>query len=545
MDKLFRLILIAFFLLAGLKIIFTFFVVSPTIFADEYFYTKMAQSYFNFREFSVHGDFFQTYPPLYSVLISAAYYFKDMVNIYTAIKVINATVSSLIIFPVFFLAKELLTEKKAFLAAILISILPANIIMSGYVLSENLFYFLFLLSVFLIYKSFKEDNMLWDAFAGICVGLTILTKYLGVVLFVPIGVLFFYNLINKKNVTPKLILITLAGLIVSAWLFRNGYLFGFTLPGLIGSYARTGYPDTFSPLSLLIWVVIYFGSLTAATGFIFVTALVSNIKDNYSKNKIFYLLFIPLLAAIIFLLADKAAGSALFKADTLFNLTSRPIMRYVDAITPLVIIGGLANLANKKISKNTLIFLSVVMLFTSQIIFFQLFPANNASLIWLGAIALVLDNISINLYVISIISFAILALGIFIASVMMNNIKPNKLIALTIIFFIVLSLANMAAISINSNNWKTMDDSEVGLWINENIDGIILIDSKYCNEYDFRNIDTLCSKKNKSSLIGFWINDEIKIGNPNEVPANYIITRDILSLEKIYELDGTFIYKSA
>ena len=123
------------------------------------------------------------------------------------------------------------------------------------------------------------------------------------------------------------------------------------------------------------------------------------------------------------------------------------------------------------------------------------------------------------------------------------GIKPTA--SLTIIFFIVLSLANMAAISINSNNWKTMDDSEVGLWINENIDGIILIDSKYCNEYDFRNIDTLCSKKNKSSLIGFWINDEIKIGNPNEVPANYIITRDILSLEKIYELDGTFIYKSA
>lgn len=545
MDKLFKSVLITFFLLTGIKIIFTFFVVSPTIFADEYFYSKMAQSYFNFREFSIHGDFFQTYPPLYSVLISAAYYFKNMVNVYATIKIINAVVSSLIIFPAFFMAKEILTEKKAFLAAILISVLPANMIFSNYILSENLFYFLFLLSVFLIYKSFKEDNMLWDAFAGICVGLTILTKYLGVILLVPIGILFFYNLINKKNVVPRLILLAIAGLIVSAWLFRNGYLFGFTLPGLIGSYARDGYPATFSPISFLIWIAIYFGSLTAATGFVFIISLMSNIRDNYSKNKIFYLLFIPLLAAIIFLLADKAVGSSLFKADTLFNLTSRPIMRYIDTIAPLVIIGGFANLVHKKISRNMIIFLIAIMFFTSQIIFFQLFPANNASLIWLGVISLALDSISTNIYVISAIAFAILAFGVYIASIMIKYIKPNKLIALMIIFFIILSFSNMAAISLNSNTWQNLDDSRLGLWINDNITGIILIDAKYCNEFDFRNTDTLCSKKNKSSIIGFWINDEIKIGDPNEIPANYIVTRDVMALEKIYELDGTFIYKSA
>ena len=71
------------------------------------------------------------------------------------------------------------------------------------------------------------------------------------------------------------------------------------------------------------------------------------------------------------------------------------------------------------------------------------------------------------------------------------------------------------------------------------------IDEKYCNEFDFRLEGTLCSKNNKVSLIGFWIKDEINVGDPNKFPTNYIITRDVLALEKVYELDGTFIYKSA
>ncbi|MEK6923578.1 MAG: glycosyltransferase family 39 protein [Nanoarchaeota archaeon] len=545
MDKLFRLVLIAFLILAGLKIISTFFIVSPTIFADEYFYSKMAQSYFNFREFSVHGDFFQTYPPIYSVLISAAYYFKDMTNVYTFIKIINAIVSSLIIFPAFFLAKELLNEKKALLVSILISVLPMNLVFSGYVMAENLFYVLFLTASYFIYKSFKEDNLIYDAFAGIFIGLTILTRYLGLALLVPVGIVLLYEIFIAKKRTNKFIIFVIAGLAFGAWLFRNGYLFGFDMGGMLGTYIRDGYPVTFTPLSLAIWTILNFAMLIISTGFIFIISIFSNIRENFRKYRMFYLLFFSVVIAVLIMLAERTAGSALFKVDTLLELTGRPSARYIDVLAPLAIIGGFASLQSKKVSNKLIISLIFITILASQLFFFNLYPVNNMSLFWLGAISYLTKTLTNNIYVLTVIYSVILVSAIFVSTMLLKKINPNKLVLLMIIFFTALSLANIVAISINSNEWHNSSDGQLGLWINENIDGIILIDDKYCNEFDFRNTDTLCSKKNKSSLIGFWINDEIKIGNPNEVPANYIITRDVLTLEKIYELDGTFIYKSA
>ena len=544
MDKTLKLVIILFLLVAAIKIILTFFVTSPTIFADEYFYSKMAQSYFNFREFSIHSEFTKAYPPLYSVLISPAYAFPDTTTIYSVIKIINAVISSMIIFPAYFFANEFLSSKKALLASILISVLPANMVFSSYVMSENLFYLLFLISLYFIYKSFKEDNLMFDAFAGISIGLTILTKYLGFALLIPVGALILYNLITRK-IPPKFALLGIAGLIVSAWMFRNGHLFGFTIDGLLGTYIRDGYPVTFTPLSMFIWTIINFGIVIASTGFIFMLSILSNIKQGFSKNKIFYILLFSVMLAVLIMLAERTAGSALFKVDTLFNLTGRPSARYLDVLAPLVIISGLASMNWQKVSRTVMIFLSVAMIFASQLIFFQLFPANNMSLLWLGAISYATQALTSNLIILTAIALVALISGIVLSKFLLERFKPNKLVVIFIIAFLVLSAVNVAVISINSNNWHNSNGSQIGLWADENLSGIFLIDEKYCNEFDFRLEGTLCSKNNKVSLIGFWIKDEINIGDPNKFPTNYIITRDVLALEKVYELDGTFIYKSA
>ena len=545
MDKTLKFVIILFLLIAAIKIILTFFVTSPTIFADEYFYSKMAQSYFNFREFSIHSELTKAYPPLYSVLISPAYIFKNMMTIYSVIKIINAVISSLIIFPAYFFAKEFLSSKKALLSSILISVLPANLAFSSYVMSENLFYLLFLISLYFIYKSFKEDNLMFDAFAGIFIGLTILTRYLGFALLIPVLVLVIYHLLIGKKILPKLLLLGIVGLIISAWLFRNGYLFGFTIDGLLGTYIRDGYPVTFTPLSMFIWTIINFGIVIASTGFIFTLSILSNIKQSFSKNKILYVILFSVMLAVLVMLAERTAGSALFKVDTLLALTGRPSARYFDVLAPLVIIGGLVSMNQQKVSRNVIIFLGIVMLFTSQLIFFQLFPVNNMSLLWLGAISYTTKALTSNLFSLTAIALIALMSGVAVSKFLLERFKPNKLVVILIIAFLVLSAVNVAVISINSTNWRNSNGSQIGLWADENLSGIFLIDEKYCNEFDFRQQGTLCSKNNKVSLIGFWIKDEIRIGDPNEIPVNYIITRDILTLEKIYELDGTFIYKSA
>src|SRR3990167_8541756 len=419
-----------------------------------------------------------------------------------------------------------------------------NMVFSSYVMSENLFYLLFLISLYFIYKSFKEDNLMFDAFAGISIGLTILTKYLGFALLIPVCALILYNLITRK-IPPKFALLGIAGLIVSAWMFRNGYLFGFTIDGLLGTYIRDGYPVTFTPLSMFIWTIINFGIVIASTGFIFTLSILSNIKQSFSKNKILYVILFSVMLAVLVMLAERTAGSALFKVDTLLALTGRPSARYFDVLAPLVIIGGLVSMNQQKVSRNVIIFLCIVILFTSQLIFFQLFPVNNMSLLWLGAISYTTKALTSNLFSLTAIALIALMSGVAISKFLLERFKPNKLVVILIIAFLVLSAVNVAVISINSTNWRNSNGSQIGLWADENLSGIFLIDEKYCNEFDFRQQGTLCSKNNKVSLIGFWIKDEIRIGDPNEIPVNYIITRDILTLEKIYELDGTFIYKSA
>src|SRR3989344_1467164 len=99
-----KLILI-FILLVIAKSLLSSFILAPSEFSDGYIYSKIARSVFFSQEFSVH-EISVDHVPLYPIILSPAYLFQDMNNVYLFMKIINAFISSLIIFPAFFLAKE-------------------------------------------------------------------------------------------------------------------------------------------------------------------------------------------------------------------------------------------------------------------------------------------------------------------------------------------------------------------------------------------------------------------------------------------------------
>ena len=121
-----------------------------------------------------------------------------MQYVYLFMKLLNALLSSLILFPAWLLAKEFLDEKSAFLAAIVISVMPSNFAFAPFIMSENLYYPLFLFSVFAIYKAVISEGYKWTIIAGIFVGLSYLTKVSGfALLFVGIGAYAFKAWKNK------------------------------------------------------------------------------------------------------------------------------------------------------------------------------------------------------------------------------------------------------------------------------------------------------------------------------------------------------------
>ena len=133
MRAIYKKLILLFVVLVILKVGLSFLISTPTMFDDEYFYTSMARSFHDELSFKNYNSFSDTYPPLYPMILSTAFIFKDMKVVYTIFKIINALLSSLIIFPIWLLAKEFLNERKAFLVSILCGLWPVGLIFSFFV----------------------------------------------------------------------------------------------------------------------------------------------------------------------------------------------------------------------------------------------------------------------------------------------------------------------------------------------------------------------------------------------------------------------------
>lgn len=237
MGRPFGKLVLFFVLLVILKAVIIPFIPAPSAPSDDYMYAKMAQSFFDHGTFSVDGVPTHQYPPLYPIMISLSYLANDMRVAFFFMKFINVILSSLIIFPAFFLAREFFDDHKSLLIAVIVSVLPATFSFSGFILAENLFYTLFLAAFYFVYKSFKEDSIKFDILAGIFIGLTFLTRVIALSLVVAVVVLFLCNLIGRKvgwyGFLNKVIMGVAFFITISPWLVRNGLLYGFTIEGFL------------------------------------------------------------------------------------------------------------------------------------------------------------------------------------------------------------------------------------------------------------------------------------------------------------------------
>ena len=206
MKNITKKLVIAFLIIVIIKVILSLFVLSPSIFSYEYFYSKMAKGFAENLNFEISGKDINSYPPLYPIIQSIAYKLTDnSYLIYKIMQVINAIISSLIIIPAFLLSKEFFTEKKVFLISLLISVIPSAFAFSPYILSENLFYPLFLFSIYFMYKAFSENKSLYYILTGIFIALTFMTRLEGLVL-IPIFIftcIYHYTKINKSIKNTK------------------------------------------------------------------------------------------------------------------------------------------------------------------------------------------------------------------------------------------------------------------------------------------------------------------------------------------------------
>ncbi|MEK6974146.1 MAG: glycosyltransferase family 39 protein [Nanoarchaeota archaeon] len=552
-KNLFAAILLVFFILVTSKIVIAYFVKSPTVFADEYYYMKMARSFFYHGNFFIDNTFTASYPPLYPMTLSVSYMFHDMRIVYFAMKVINALVSSLIIFPLYLLAREFLDRKNSLLISGMISIMPPFFSISPYILSENLFYTLFVFSIYFIYKAFSKKRLKYDFFAGLFIALTMLTRVIGIIL---IAIFIIVLLLRRKDFNIKKTLVVLIPIVlVIPWIMLvNFYL---SLPGII---KNTGYDLTISNIlstkyfiHAFFWIPIILTYFILASGFIFFVAYLLFMNKKYldDKLKIFY--SITTVTILMFLLLASFYILAYQDLDNI--LIGRPIERYFAPVLALIVLSGYIAIYNNILRKSSYkslsliaVLLSICFLLSTPLILYSLFPANNPSLIYLGVMSTLINmSLYYKLLVFGIIFFILPYMAIHLYRLRMIN-----LVRIFIIFFALVSILDSSFTILNSNTrWYTLEQTRLGLWMNDYDNGksTILFDKIDINR-DFRWSKTLEQRERSIGVIGFWLNNEIIVGDINldKARADYIISTQkleytVVNYGKSSDIRNIYIYK--
>jgi len=549
MNKTIKRLIIAFIIISLIKILLTLLVPSPSMWSDEFFYARSARGIFMDHSFSYDGIFTNNIPPLYSILISPAYLFNDMNYVYFIIKFINAILSSLIIFPSFLLVREFFKEKESFIIAITTGIIPPLFSTPAIILSENLFYPLFMLTIYFLYKSYLQRSIKFDILTGISLGLLYLTRNIAIIILPAIAFISLINIIKKKRlileIKKKLMLFITFLIIISPWLIRNMLHFGFSLNGLLGTYSNAISRVSGSYYSFgqfLLWILPYFAAIILGTGIIFgICAFISLRSKN---EKIFNLGLITFFSTLFFILiaAHHNATSSIMT----FFIQGKVLIRYISPVIPLVLITGFISLKDMEMKKIKLkkylpyfIVSTFILAAGSILLIFNLVPVNNSAISYIGLFKYLLDLI-FNNYLSFIISTILLISLPLLSFWIFKRFKIKSITKIFLIIFLLIGLTNYAMISYNSSKfWDSNEITELGKWINnQNFKGTFLIDETGCTtRIQKRDIEnTLCDKSNHASLLTFWINNPVKIGEINNLEEiNYIITKQKLKFTLLKE----------
>jgi hypothetical protein len=555
------------------KVILAYYIPSSKTLADDYNYLKMSESFFYHFSLKVHDNFNGQFLPLYPILISLAQIFKDNNLIYIGIKVINSLSSSLIIFPAYYLSKEFLLEKKSLLTAIVVSLLPGNFALVSYIMAENLFYTLFLFSIYFIYLSFKDKNSKYYLLMILFSLLTLFTKIQGLILIPLILILIFYKTRKEKfnlRFMPLIILILITIIFLLIYfkniidlIYTNEILALMKSKGII--------------LAFIIKIISYIGFLLLSSFILMIPLIISFKIKNIKLNLLRKISLITVLISI-FLAANHGIYSKRYFYDIngITIVGGRIIGRYVDFVLPLITILGFIGLDYyfrnknkfKKYLKIVKLILILIMIISTSILLNQLVPFNNISLTLFGVLKYFINLIfysrssfefGINLASYLIIS-SIFILFPIITFYLLNKLDYRKFISLLIIFFIVNGLISFGVVyyAASTSWYYNSEQRQIALYLNE-IDSkrsIVLIDERDngdlvdAGKYDTtpgRNEKALYggSGKNLYTILGYWLNDELIIGNVNNLKnVDYVISTYKLNLEKIYETkNNIYLYK--
>jgi hypothetical protein len=134
----------------------------PFVFMDELGYERMAQSFAHTGHFSLFGKGGLAYSPLYPIFLSPIYALTPSLHTaYEWAKVENAVLISLSVFPIYGIARSVLSRRRS-IGVAAVSLLAPLMLYSGFEMSESLSYPLCLLAVWTMLRAVRRPGIAND-----------------------------------------------------------------------------------------------------------------------------------------------------------------------------------------------------------------------------------------------------------------------------------------------------------------------------------------------------------------------------------------------
>lgn len=574
----FKTLFIIYFLFVTIKIFLTQLYIFPPVSFDSYQYLKMSNSFFHGENFLIDGLPSHKYPPLYPIVISPSNIFNDAILVNRSILIINSFLSSLIIFPSFLLSKEFLKTKKAIIISTFILLLPMNFCFSFLIFSENLFFPIFLTSIYFLYKSIKTEEKKYMIYTGFFIGLCILTKYssfsaLPTILII-FSICYFFKYYESQKPDIKwlilsikhwIILTIISVIMVIPWLFRNYIYFNSSVSGVVGyesffqmadeaiiqitsiaGPSSVGETLTQSGvhynifIDILIQIIIHHGFILLASGIIFLIIGLKLFYKSFKTKDINTFIF----GTITFITIE------FFIVMTAFHNLSCTVIwrlngRYIEAALPLLIIFGFIAYKKIKLPKKfpkTLLILTWPIFFIAPTIWESYGNRMSISYLvlikqkYISMIPTIGDFLSNNITIFEILFFSII---IVIFIIILKKHTKKTLILFSILMILTTTLCPTLIIIKTRNQSSNTNEYEIGTWINthtKNSDEILIFDKEM--EQDMKT--GLVGMKIRHRLAS-WSTSKIRLEEitENSIIQNnfsYIVSFRNFTSDNLYEI---------
>jgi hypothetical protein len=180
----------------------------------------MAQSIIG-GTFISSGAYAGQYPPGYPLLLSRSYLFgPDKIIIYHAQLILNALVTSAILFPAHFFLRDWCMKEIALAGSIIIATLPSISRTTGLIMSESLFIPLIFFALYLTYMAFKTDKQYIASIAGFLCFYAYFTRSTGIAILIALvcGLFWYCYLQQRTGASFSITLRKKWGLLVGAFI---------------------------------------------------------------------------------------------------------------------------------------------------------------------------------------------------------------------------------------------------------------------------------------------------------------------------------------